>query len=759
MTVTNVHGGFNLEVNQGSLLAAGPGVQVSGNGFQATHTVPTFTSWDVNWTAPSEGSGSVRLKLAVLAGNGGSTSGDAQGTTIVNIPEGNLANAPPSITNLSILPSYPMTSNDLVADYTFTDSDQDAESGTTYAWHLNGTLMSEHVTSTLPSTATTKGDTWRVDVTPSDGESTGEAVMSANVTIVNSPPRFQNLTASNLNPSTSNSVSIEFKPVDDDGDEFSTAFRWLLDGVHVSSLDGNDVLPAVATRDGDTWVGQVQGTDNESVSGWYSTPTITVGGQNTPPSVTSVTFLNGTSTPSDINLIVNFTATDLEGDSIQSVEHRWLRNAVWVSSAGEGNTLLASQTNRGDRWSVEVRVSDGSNWSAWFTSQEVLVTNAAPTATAEINHLDFTVADGFSLSTTTFDNDGDNVTVGDVIWYLDNQSQTDYRGQHSLPSSALAKGEEWSAEVLFSDGELNITVNTQSVLLTNSAPLVTITTPANITALEPLIVSVNFTDADNDNLTLTTAWYRNGFLDSTLQNATTVPLERLAPGQTWRMEATVDDGETTGQMAELVRTVTNLPPLAVITLLTDEVWMGEEVRVTSSASTDPEQSNLFSTWTLNGVTITGPEAKPIVERSGTLNLTVTDEHGASTTTSITLTPSSGPQITGLSSTFDSASAKVVLEWSWSGPNVGFQILRNGMNIGETTNTSFSDFPPTEGLHVYTVQPFSEDRTYHAGTAEGSVQTTADAAEAESSSEGGGLAIALLLLVLGTLSLVSSRRRW
>ena len=38
-------------------------------------------------------------------------------------------------------------------------------------------------------------------------------------------------------------------------------------------------------------------------------------------------------------------------------------------------------------------------------------------------------------------------------------------------------------------------------------------------------------------------------------------------------------------------------------------------------------------------------------------------------------------------------------------------------------------------------------------------STADAAEAESSSDGGGLAIALLLLALGTLSLVSSRRRW
>ena len=758
MTVTKVRGGFNLEVSQGDLTAAGPGVQASSNGFQATHTTPTFTTWDVNWTAPSEGSGSTRFELAVLAGNGGGTGGDAQGTMVVNVAEAEIINSPPSITGLSVLPSYPTTGDDLEADYTYADNNQDDENGSLYEWYLNGTLMSAYTERTLNSNATTRGQTWRVDVTPSDGESTGDKVVSANVTVVNSPPRVVNLTASNLNPSTNNIVSLEFTAVDDDGDEVSTALRWMLNGTHVSTLDGEDTLPAMATRDGDVWVGQVQASDNESVSGWTSTPAITVGGTNEPPVVTSVTITNGDLVASSANLTATYTSTDPEGDPVRDVAYQWLLNGSWAPEVGDGNALSASSTARGERWSVMVRVSDGSVWSAWSTSQEALVVNTAPEGSATITHANFTVVDGFSLSMNTVDIDGDDVSVVDVTWLMNNVTQPVHQGEHTLPKSVLTKGEQWSARVVFSDGQDNTTVDTPSVTITNAVPVLTITAPTEITALAPFDMTVSSSDADNDALTLVTAWYRNGFLDSTLNNATSVPSQRLAPGQTWRIEAFMSDGEASSDTVDIVRTVANLPPVAIVTLLTDDVWIGEEIRVSSVDSSDPENSRLSSIWTLNGATYTGQEVSPVIDEPGTLNLTVTDEHGASTTASMDVVPSLGPRIAQLDIAYDSASAEVDLTWAWSGPEVSFGVWRNGINIGETTGTGFSDTPPTEGLHHYSVQPFTDQRVYHAAVAESSVEASAVAVESPTSSESGGIALSAFLVTLGATALWLSWRR-
>ena len=758
MTITKLRGGFNLEVSQGGLAAAGPGVQTSPNGFQATHTTSMFTSWDVNWTAPSEGSGNVRIELAVLAGNGGGNSGDAKGTMVTNVAEADLANSPPSITSLSVQPSFPTTSDNLTADYSYADSNQDPESGTTYEWYLNGTLMSQHTNATLVANATTRGQTWRVDVTPSDGEHAGETVSSANVTVVNSQPRVVNLTASNLNPSSNNGVNLAFSTVDDDGDIITTAVRWLLDGAIVSSLDGEPRLPSIATRDGDSWVGQVQAADAESVSGWFSTPNITVGGTNAPPTVTSATILDRDAMTSEANLSATYTSSDPEGDPVREVEYRWLQGGTWDPSAGDESTLGAAATQRGQEWSVEVRVSDGSNWSAWSTSEEVTILNAAPRVTAVMNHANATISEGLSLTTTSFDNDGDAVTIIDVDWLMNNELQAAHQGQLLLPSSALTKGERWSASVKFSDGEANITANTETVVLVNAAPSLSVSAPSNTTALAPLNMTVVSSDSDNDTLVLITTWYRNGFRDSTLDNSTFVPAHRLAPGQTWRMEAVVSDGETTSLLVETSRTILNLPPSAVITLLTDNMWTGEEVRVTSASSSDPERSPLSSIWTLNGETVRGEEVTPLLNDTGTLTLTVTDEHGASATTSLNLVASTGPRISGMTTTYEATEAMVDMSWTWNGPDVTFEVWRNGIKIGETDNTFFSDRPPTEGLHSYTIQPTTEDRTYQAAVATTSVQATALAVDTPTTSDDGGVALGAALTVIGIAGLLVSRRR-
>ena len=757
MTVTKIRGGFNLQVSAGQLAPAGPGVQVSSNGFQATHATPAFSSWDVNWTAPAEGTGTVQFQLAVLAGNGGSTSGDAKGTMSTTVTEGDLTNDAPTATNLRITPAFPNTSDDLVATYSFSDENGDDESGTTYAWYRNGTLVPSATEATLPSGATAKGEQWSVEVTPSDGETSGDLVRSANITVLNAAPRVVNLTASNQNPSSNNAVTLQFTVVDDDMDGTSTSVRWLLNGTHASSLDGEMTLPSLATRDGDAWVGQVSATDGDNASSWYSTPIITVGGENQPPVVTSVTLGDDVAVTSSSEVTMTYTSTDPEDDPVRDMNVEWYENGSWISDGTNANPLPAELTLRGERWHAMVRVFDGSNWSAWFTSAPINITNSAPSGTATLTHDNATVAEGLSVDVTTSDHDGDDVTVADVVWERNGLEVAEHRGDTYLPSSAIAKGETWSATVSVDDGSNTTVLPSTNVTLINARPHLEASVSDTVTSLQPAEVNLSMSDADDDAVTVEIAWYRNDFLDATLANRTTVPADRLAPGQTWRMVAVASDGEITTDPVEVAFTVRNLEPEAIITLLDDNLWLGEHLRVTSSASTDPEGSPLTSHWTLNGHTTTGEQPTLLLANSGTLVLTVTDEHGGTTTATMNLTAQQGPRVSDTTAAFDAQDSTARLDWSWSGEDVTFMVYRNGQAIGQTTATFFTDAPPFEGQHTYTVQPFTDNRTYQGGATTVALDVVAEPVTTETGSTGG--LVMFLLLMLGGISvlLVTWRR--
>ncbi|MEE3083851.1 MAG: choice-of-anchor V domain-containing protein, partial [Candidatus Thermoplasmatota archaeon] len=89
--VSGSGGGFNVVVDKGSLSTPGVGimaVKVDSSGLSATHTTSSYRSWSFDWTAPSTGSGTVDVEIAVNTVNGNSaSSGDAWTTSSITIPE------------------------------------------------------------------------------------------------------------------------------------------------------------------------------------------------------------------------------------------------------------------------------------------------------------------------------------------------------------------------------------------------------------------------------------------------------------------------------------------------------------------------------------------------------------------------------------------------------------------------------------------------------------------------------------------------
>jgi hypothetical protein len=715
-------GGFNLEVNKGQLSNPDANSKINGNARQATHDyAPGTTSWTFDWTAPTAGSGSVRFDLAVLSGNGnGGTSGDTYGTTTLTSNEA-VSNVAPTVNNVLIAPTAPSTSDDLTVTYTFSDDDDDAESGTTVAWFRDGAPQAGETSLTLPSSATSKGESWYVEITPSDGEDAGTTVASNAVVVVNSAPSMLSVTPSSVAPDTSDDVTFALQSEDLDGDAVSsTEIRWHLNGARVESLDDAPTLPSFATRPGDVWTVDVRVSDGTDMSSWLTSDSITVGSSNQAPAVSTVVLANGVAPKTGDTILATWSESDPDGDTIQAVELVWSKDGLAVEAADDLNPLPASFTAKGEEWTVDVRVYDGALWSEWITSTALTVANTGPVITdASLTSPSMTVMDDMTLIITSSDVDGDNLAIVSVRWFLNDVEQGTAADESTLPGTALTRGDVWHAVVRVSDGTDEIGFTTQGVTVLNAAPTVTVEWPTNPTALEALTPIIATSDADGDDLTLVTTWYKNGFRDATLGNLSSVPADKLDPEQSWRLMVMANDGSVWSEGVEATVTIANLGPQANVDVMSSEVWSGEATLLSGASSTDADGQIVIHRWTWDDQIATGEEVNIVFNEPTQVTLTVTDEHGASSSITTTLTPTNGPTIQNLVAMHD-GSGKVVLTWTWTGEEVLHHVYRNGDMVGATATTDFTDRPPMSGANTYTVQPVNDERTFQQGADDVSV---------------------------------------
>lgn len=732
MSGNPTNGGFNLKVTKGTLSNPGTDAQIAGNGLQATHTESqTTSSWTLDWTAPSAGSGSVSFDMAVVSGNGNGqkSSADVYNTFSTSISEAVASNDPPSISDLALSPSSPTTLDDITATYTYSDNDGDVESGTTFAWHLNGTLEPTHTGAVVPASVTARGQTWHVVVTPSDGVNAGTGVTSTSVLIVNSAPVVSSINVSSETPDTTDDVSFTFTTSDPDGDAVTASeTRWRLDGSSFSSLDNTTTLPALATRAGDVWDVQVRVSDGDNMSAWFTSPSITIGSSNTAPVVSDLNILplGGPTTVDD--LTATWQEEDNENDAIVNIELQWTRNGQHVIAADNLNPLTPEYTTKGEVWSVSVRIFDGEAWSLWEESAAVTIGNAAPSIVeAHLTSPSNSALHDLQLELDVYDEDDDEVSVSLVQWYLDGEAQTVGENQTTLSATHLSRGDRWHAVVLVSDGEDLTLATTEPVDIGNALPQVSLSWPQSADALTDLTPAIDITDADNDATTVTINWFKNGFRDASLTNATTVPASKLAPLQAWTLVVEASDGESSSGVVEATFTVPNLGPSGDIRVLSSDIWLGESTVLSGEDSVDPDGEITTYTWSWDGQFASGQTITVVLDQSVTMSLTVTDQHGASSTTTMVLEATRGPQVQGLSAEYD-GTENVALSWTWTGEEVSFNVLRNGVVVGTTQSTTYTDQPTMSGMNTYSIQPVNDERTFLQATSTTEIQADVGAIE-------------------------------
>ena len=144
------------------------------SGNSATHSITgsSYRSWSFEWTSPAAGTGTVIFAVAGLTTNAnGADSGDRWTTSTIPVPENIPVNNPPVASNVMLSPTDATTNDPVVLSYSYSDPENDPESGTEIVWYLNSqALPAGTITgTTVPTSQTQKGQQWHVEVTPSDG--------------------------------------------------------------------------------------------------------------------------------------------------------------------------------------------------------------------------------------------------------------------------------------------------------------------------------------------------------------------------------------------------------------------------------------------------------------------------------------------------------------------------------------------------------------------------------------------------------------
>ena len=775
--VSGSNGGFSLEVDKGVLSTPQVGigtVKVNSQGDSATHSVTgsSYRSWSFDWTSPSAGAGTTIFEVAGITANGnGGTSGDRWATNVVSVPENVPINNPPSASNVLLSPTDAKTTDVLTLSYSYSDPDGDAQSGTEITWYRDSQALPQGTISGLsvPTSETLKGQEWYATVKPSDGSDFGSLVTSNVVTIENTAP---SLSTPSITPSVadeSDDLTVSYSASDDDQEPLVIEIKWYLDGVLISEFENDTTIPSIATREGDEWRVEVTASDGEDFVS-SSSQIITIGEvfqPNNPPEISTLVILPNQPTTVD-NLDLLYTAQDLDGDSIIDIEIEWRVDDVLTTETS--TTVEFTQTSKGQIWEAQVRVSDGKDWSNWSELSSIIVNSPPVVESVTYSPSEIYTDDSITVTYDYTDLDNDLSTNPQIIWSKNGIEQPELSGLNPLPSSYTSKGEIWTVSLKANDGDSysNTAVNA-SFSIQNSLPSIVIDTiPDNLSFanndLIGLEINPQYVDADDDPIESSIQWLRNGFQEGSLDNSTLVPAELFGAGQSWTLTISYHDNDGPVQQFSKSIEVDNLPPSANFEIISTNLWRGEIIQLDASSSFDVDGVITNYVWQYqdsegNQGSATGQSVEIIGYGTIGMSLTVEDDLGLTATLNSIIVTTQGPVISELSAVNDDR--EVLLTWQYSGDNAEFFILRNGEQIGTTTNLAFADEPLIAGPTSYTVTPVVDGQHLIAGSmtiSDFEVSITVEPASSVSETGGFILGIIFLLASFGvvTLSLIGRR---
>ncbi|MHA2278305.1 MAG: hypothetical protein ACXAC2_21200, partial [Candidatus Kariarchaeaceae archaeon] len=485
----------------------------------------------------------------------------------------------------------PKTDDDLVANWDFSDIDNDLEdtSGTIILWYKNGDLQSSWTNSTtIGSGNTSKGQVWWFKVQVYDNQNYSILYeLFPHIEIQNTAPINTLALPLPTYPSVANEIDLSLSSIlssfnDVDGDSVELfELRWFKNSVLQVNL--NDSLSITGSKlvKRDNWTYTVV------VSDGLENGLLTFSSEfqilNSLPSLIGTYFVE-----TDVRTIHNITAAylyeDADGESVSVFEIRWYYTTsilYTLNPAYDGYLSLPyTATTKNEKWKFNITLTDGYNKSNWILSDPIEIKNSLPWIDpfSIILSGGITTSDFLNVTFMWYDDDpGDFQSGTSFRW--DGPFVTDPSSNRVLDPSETKAGETWSVRITPSDGtdlgeEVESKLYGVSIIIGNTPPEI----PSNEIKIQgydsvndsyedgvafgtnlDLVVRYNVTDIDG--LQGITAydvllvggyaygsqyhWYRNRSgiitLVSALNGMTTVPSTFTERGDLWWVKVTPRD--------------------------------------------------------------------------------------------------------------------------------------------------------------------------------------------------------------------------
>ena len=492
--------------------------------------------------------------------------GDGDGGVCSDVIAWSVTNGRPGAPSVVISPDPASTGDDLLANITAAAVDPEGDAVTyVYAWTRDGAATA-YTDDSVPASATSAGETWAVEVTPSDAGGAG-AAGSDTLTIGNTAPAVDSVSLSPDPVYTGDTLTAGVVTSDDDGDSVSLSYAWYVN----SALTGGDsptLDGATAFDKGDDVFVEVTPSDAGGAGVSLRSDTLTVA--NTPPGapIPQIDPLSPVEGEDDLLCQIGTASTDADGDTVSYII-TWDVDGLAYGGAGDtfisGDTVDGGDTSGGEIWTCTATPDDGDDAGLAGTDSVTIGDfndrPGAPTVDISPDPADTDDDLDASITVGAVDPEGDAVTYA-YVWTRDGAS-TSYTST-SVPASATTAGETWRVEVTPSDAGGAGTVGSDELTISNTAPSVTDVTVSPDPAYtdDTLEAFVSFEDIDGDGVSLAFAWYVNGSLtggDSESLSGSAY----FDKGDMVRVEVTPSDSDGAGDtVTSDVITVSNTAPTA-----------------------------------------------------------------------------------------------------------------------------------------------------------------------------------------------------
>jgi hypothetical protein len=510
-------------------------------------------------------------------------------------------NHPPTA-RVDLDPNDPSTGTPLFANASANDFDLDPVT-LTYTWFIDGVVVPEVTTATMPGSYVFGGSTVEVFVTPHDGYDAGETVFDAVVVVddvENTPPVLTHVGFDHTGTSYPNEpITVVATAQDNDSDPVVLLYTWQVNGQTVASATGH-TLPPGHHDSGDTVTVTV--TPHDGTNAGPSTVLTVVVGNHT-PIIHQASFTTPNPKPGQ-QITTQVNATDADGHTVTHT-YTWSVNGT-VLPQYTGSHLPAGVTHTGDQVQVVITPNDGHE-DGTPTTLVVEVTNAPPVVDGVtlVPHAPYP-NQNVTANATASDADGDPVTLA-YTWTVNGTPVVGATGP-TLPHSHYDSDDVIVVTVVANDGYDNSAPATDETTVGNHPPVI------NAVSLVPVLpgtsqdvtANVNASDPDGDDLTLTYTWTVNG---AVVPGATAVTLSAAHYDANDHIQVTVvaDDGHDTSAPGFASTNVVNAPPVIDAVTLTPAAPYPNQPVTAQVVAHDPDGHplTLSYTWTVDGVLVPG----------------------------------------------------------------------------------------------------------------------------------------------------------